>query len=655
MHFFKKETKEEKERKKIEKKTLKETSLITTFNPTTTTISGSASSSQSLLSTKQLASDSGHISNINSYLRHQNNNNNNDENLNTNDHPYSNKISNESNLNEDLSINTSANKNNTKQAMSSIIKPSHSSSSSSSTITTITTKNNSESNNAPTPSIIATNSALSTPQLLPKPKKGILKTMSKFGIGPTLSTITPTIAPNPILNTPPPPTTTTVASPKPSKFNGKQQIDQLALPSYSKRNSQILNSNSLVHDFKSNSLTKNIVNQLNNGCNFLLPSLRNIPVHLNDINQIKFENNNFIRTIRVPADLMDKLELLQLDEDNSDEDLSRFIFISCDPSLGLDFLPGDQLIAVNGVSVLEKNKMDVKSLLEQNHYADSNLNIAIQVRTSLKCSELISRNICDSIYYSDKKQINVNSSLHSLSSSSISSNSSASTNTPHSDESEIDTVWLVHTNGYSLVKIVSKSTDTTDTSDSSKFRVKLENGNVIEVNEENLEKINPSPQFDFCEDLSRLRFINESSLIHAIRQRYHTLKLIHTNIGSNCLLILKPSVPAVAQVNQLELLSSNPTSVYSDPIISKFKGKKLDDMPPHIYSYTQSVYRNMLSTRQDQSIILMGHSGSAKSFNSKLILNYLFKIAAINSTAIKSTVNANFTGIYFSSFLFLYQ
>ena len=485
--------------------------------------------------------------------------------------------------------------------------------------------------------------------------------MSKFGIGPTLSNLQTTSqshqsTPPPVGPQPP----TTIASPKPSKLNGKQQIEPA---SYSKRNSQILNSNTLVHGVLSGNNKNNGINQLNNSSNFLLPSLRNIPVNLNDINQIKYDNGHFIRTINVSADLMDRLVLLQLDEDESDEDLSSFIFISCDAGLSVDFLPGDQLIAVNGSSVLGKNKSEVKCLLEQNHYADSSMFIPIQVRTSLKCSELITRNICDSIYYADnakKQQIYNNSSLHSLSSSSISSNSSASTTTPQSDESEIDTVWLVHTNGYSLVRIVSKSNETmssenTGDSGAVKFRVKLENGNVIEVNEENLEKINPSPQFDFCEDLSRLRFINESSIIHTIRQRYHTLKLIHTNIGSNCLLILKPAQPACLNFNsnRLELLSSNPTSVYSDRIIGKFKGKKLDDMPPHVYSYTQNVYRNMLTTRQDQSIVLMGHSGSAKSFNSKLILNYLFKItaaAASNTTASKPMcLSNNFSGKYLFS------
>ena len=54
-----------------------------------------------------------------------------------------------------------------------------------------------------------------------------------------------------------------------------------------------------------------------------------------------------------------------------------------------------------------------------------------------------------------------------------------------------------------------------------------------------------------------------------------------------------------------------------------FKGCKTEDMPPHIYSITQTAYRTMLSTRQDQSIVLLGRSGAGKSTNVKHSLHYL--------------------------------
>jgi hypothetical protein len=628
MNFFKKETKEDKEKKKIEKKSLKDTSLIINN-------SGSTTMNTSLTLTKQLVNDSDQQKNY--YQRYTS------ENSKKIDHVYSNNKINENNLNEDLNNSPTFNNNN------SLIMPS---------ITTTKTNHSVNSSlieiNSTTPSIIQTNSLLSAQQILPKPKKGILKTMSKFGIGPTLSNITSTTQQQQQTTSP------SNQPPKPAVRTSK--LNESIIPNYSKRNSQML-----IHDLNSSQSTvinqtskSSNKNQLNNNVNFMLPSLHSLPIYLNDPNQIKFDNGQFIRILNVSADLLKKLELIQLDEDETEEDLSSLIFITCDLSLNLDFLPGDQLIAINGQNVLGKNINEAKYLLEQNYFPDSTTLIPIQVRTSLKCSELFTRNICDSIYYrklSSNQNIDIKQSLNSLSSSSISSNSSSTVSSTigitNNDETETDSVWLVHTNGYSYVKIISKTTSNdensmlNDANGLSKFRVKLENGNIIEVNEENLEKINPSPQFDFCEDLSRLRFINESSLIHAIRQRYHTLKLIHTNIGSNCLLILKSSTVNSNPIN-LELLSTNPTSVYNDRIISKFKGKKIDDMPPHIYSYTHSVYRSMLSTRQDQSIILMGHSGSAKTYNSKLILNYLFKIATPNLNKSNSLLNSNnFTGKFY--------
>ena len=152
-----------------------------------------------------------------------------------------------------------------------------------------------------------------------------------------------------------------------------------------------------------------------------------------------------------------------------------------------------------------------------------------------------------------------------------------------------------------------------------KYKIKLDNGNIIEVLEENIEKANPN-KFDRIEDLSNLRFINETSIIHTIRQRYGG-SLIHTYAGTN-LIIVKPI---------------NPLSIYNDKVVSMFRGCKQEDMPPHIYSYTQSIYRNMLSTRIDHSIILTGHSGSGKTSNTKHILDYLSKTNSNN----KELINGN--------------
>ena len=57
-----------------------------------------------------------------------------------------------------------------------------------------------------------------------------------------------------------------------------------------------------------------------------------------------------------------------------------------------------------------------------------------------------------------------------------------------------------------------------------------------------------------------------------------------------------------------------------------FRGCRREDMPPHIFAMGQQAYRDMMITRQDQSLILMGLSGSGKTFNARYLLRYLTTI-----------------------------
>ena len=54
-----------------------------------------------------------------------------------------------------------------------------------------------------------------------------------------------------------------------------------------------------------------------------------------------------------------------------------------------------------------------------------------------------------------------------------------------------------------------------------------------------------------------------------------------------------------------------------------FRGCRQEDMPPHIYSVGQAAYRDMVSTRRDQSVVFMGRSGSGKTTNFRHVLHYL--------------------------------
>ena len=53
-----------------------------------------------------------------------------------------------------------------------------------------------------------------------------------------------------------------------------------------------------------------------------------------------------------------------------------------------------------------------------------------------------------------------------------------------------------------------------------------------------------------------------------------------------------------------------------------FKGCKPEDMPPHVYAVAQTAYRTMLNTRHDQSLVLLGRSGSGKTTNARHALHF---------------------------------
>ncbi|KAM6984235.1 unconventional myosin-XVIIIa-like [Tautogolabrus adspersus] len=168
-------------------------------------------------------------------------------------------------------------------------------------------------------------------------------------------------------------------------------------------------------------------------------------------------------------------------------------------------------------------------------------------------------------------------------------------------------VWLVHKDGFSLATLLKTQAGSLP---EGKVKIRLESdGSLLDVDEDDVEKANP-PMFDRVEDLASLQYLNESSVMHSLRQRYGG-NLVHTHSGPNMVVINPISAP----------------SMYSEKVMQMFKGCRREDAAPHIYSMAQSAYRNLLTTRQDQSIVLLGKSGSGKTTNCQHIIQYLINIA----------------------------
>ncbi|XP_074175978.1 unconventional myosin-XVIIIa isoform X10 [Rhinolophus sinicus] len=181
---------------------------------------------------------------------------------------------------------------------------------------------------------------------------------------------------------------------------------------------------------------------------------------------------------------------------------------------------------------------------------------------------------------------------------------------------ETEKVWLVHRDGFSLAsQLKSQELSLPE----GKVRVKLDHdGTILDVDEDDIEKAN-APSCDRLEDLASLVYLSESSVLHTLRQRYGA-SLPHTYAGPSLLIVSPRGAPAV----------------YSEKVMHMFKGCRREDMAPHIYAVAQTAYRAMLMSRQDQSIVLLGSSGSGKTTSCQHLVQYLATIAGTSGNKVFS-------------------
>ncbi|NXL01951.1 MY18A protein, partial [Mesembrinibis cayennensis] len=256
--------------------------------------------------------------------------------------------------------------------------------------------------------------------------------------------------------------------------------------------------------------------------------------------------------------------------------------------LALGLVPGDRLVEINGRNVENKSRDEIVEMIRQ-----SGETVQLKVQPILELSELSrcwlrgGQGTCRAAWDAKtEEQIAAEEAWY-----------------------ETEKVWLVHRDGFSLGDQLRP--EESSPLPEGKVKVKLDHdGAVLEVEEDDVEKANP-PSCDRVEDLASLLYLNESSVLHTLRQRYGG-NLLHTYAG-----------PTMVIINPL----SSP-SMYSEKVMHMFKGCRREDMSPHIYAVAQAAYRSMLMSRQDQAVVLLGASGSGKTTNCQHLVQYLTTIAS---------------------------
>uniref|UniRef100_A0A8C3JZI2 Unconventional myosin-XVIIIa n=1 Tax=Calidris pygmaea TaxID=425635 RepID=A0A8C3JZI2_9CHAR len=255
--------------------------------------------------------------------------------------------------------------------------------------------------------------------------------------------------------------------------------------------------------------------------------------------------------------------------------------------LALGLVPGDRLVEINGRNVENKSRDEIVEMIRQ-----SGETVQLKVQPILELSEL-------SRCWLRGSQGTRRAAWDAKTEEQIAAEEAWY---------ETDKVWLVHRDGFSLGSQL--RLEEGSPLPEGKVKVKLDHdGTVLEVEEDDVEKANP-PSCDRAEDLASLLYLNESSVLHTLRQRYGG-NLLHTYAG-----------PTMVIINPL----SSP-SMYSEKVMHMFKGCRREDTSPHIYAVAQAAYRSMLMNRQDQAIVLLGASGSGKTTNCQHLVQYLATIA----------------------------
>lgn len=96
------------------------------------------------------------------------------------------------------------------------------------------------------------------------------------------------------------------------------------------------------------------------------------------------------------------------------------------------------------------------------------------------------------------------------------------------------------------------------------------------VKKDQCQQMNP-PKFEKMEDMANMTYLNEASVLYNLKARYQS-GLIYTYSGLFCVAI-----------NPYRRLP-----IYTMAVVNKFKGKRRNEMPPHLFSIADNAYHNML-------------------------------------------------------------
>uniref|UniRef100_A0A8C4TC04 Myosin-16 n=1 Tax=Erpetoichthys calabaricus TaxID=27687 RepID=A0A8C4TC04_ERPCA len=141
--------------------------------------------------------------------------------------------------------------------------------------------------------------------------------------------------------------------------------------------------------------------------------------------------------------------------------------------------------------------------------------------------------------------------------------------------------------------------------------VKTVKNTTLTIKKDDIQQMNP-PKFYQATDMANLTFLNEASVLENLRSRYVNMR-IYTYSGLFCVTI-----------NPYKWLA-----IYGARVAQMYKGRKRNEMPPHLFSISDNAYHDMLMEHENQSMLITGESGAGKTENTKKVIQYFANVGAV--------------------------
>lgn len=135
--------------------------------------------------------------------------------------------------------------------------------------------------------------------------------------------------------------------------------------------------------------------------------------------------------------------------------------------------------------------------------------------------------------------------------------------------------------------------------DKNEFHFEQEDGTICVMDGtdpilNSLTRVDPQCMDTSIDDLIHLDSLTENALLHILRGRFSS-DMIYTFVSS-----------ILIAVNPFKVLS-----IYNDETMEAYRSSSdRSQLPPHVFTTTDDVYKGMLATSQPHSLIISGESGA---------------------------------------------